>query len=891
MSRGSADLLPAGATNRVDIRLAGPAGAAWLSCGLVLRQSPQTALAVTAFLGVAGAIALLVRRHTSSAVAAALLCATAATAAAGVRITAVHGGLLPRLAAAGAAVRVELSVTGDPELHPARVRGSALGRDLVVLAARAERLVWRGSGVKIRSPVVVLASGAGWTGLLPSQRVEAIGRLAPARRGELVSGVLLARGPPRILSAPSQVQRMAGRLRAGLRSASAGLPADTAGLLPGLVVGDTSRLPPALREDFRTTGMTHLVAVSGANVAILLGAALVVARRLGCGPRAGPAVAGLALAAFVVVARPSPSVLRAAAMGLVVVLALATGRGRAALPALCAAVLGLLLVEPALSRSIGFALSVTATAGLLVLAPPLRDRFARRLPGWLAEGLAVALAAQVACAPLIAAVFAQVSMVAVPANLLAAPAVVPATLLGVLTAVTAPWCAPLGRLLAQLAGVPTGFIVAVAHHGARLPASSLPWPTGGVGAGLLVAASVAAVLLMSAAAGRRLLAVGVVSALAALVVARTLAPGWPPPGWQLVACDVGQGDALVLSAGRGTAVVVDAGPDPTRMDRCLRSLRVRSVPLVVLTHLHADHVEGLPAVLRYGVQEVEVGPLDEPVEEQARVAGWVRRAGARLTRVVDGEARALGSLRWHVLAPSHPFLGTDSDPNNSSIVLRVQLVGFTALLTGDVEPPAQAALLDSGADLRSDVLKVPHHGSDHQEPAFLGAAASALALTSVGAGNTYGHPSQRTLQRLADDGARSYRTDRDGAVALLSQHGAVVAVGRRGSGTPPARPQIGAARPAGAPATSADVLAARRPGSRAVDGTAAWWSVRPPRPVLDAPNPDRTVLLPAARAPPPVGDWADVDGWRPRDARHRGRRALGRPRRRRGDRCRPGGGS
>jgi len=849
-----------------DLRLAVPAGAAWLCAAVALRATPAVALLTATILGAAGVGALLVRGRLARVVAAALLSAAAAGAVSGVRLVELHSGPVPRLAAAGAPLTAELVVTGDPVLHAGRVRGSALGRSLVVLPARLSLVVTRGVSLRVRAPVTVLATGSGWTGLLPSQRVAVTGRLERPSRGDLVAAVLLARGPPRVLSGPSRVQGVAGRVRAGLRSATAGLPPDTAGLLPGLVLGDTSRLSPTLRSDFRTTGMTHLVAVSGANVAIVLGAVLVLARWLQLGPRAGPAAAGLALAGFVVLARPSPSVLRAAAMGLVVVLALVTGRARAALPALSAAVLGLLLIEPALSRSIGFALSVAATAGLLVLAPPWRARFARRLPGWLADAVAVPLAAQCACAPLIAAMSAQVSLVAVPANLLAAPAVVPATLFGVLTALAAPWFAPLGRLLAEVAGVPTGFIVTVAQVGARLPGAALPWPAGGTGAALLTVASVMGVLVVSSAAGRRLAAAAAASALLVAVAARAVTPGWPPRGWQLVTCDVGQGDALVLSAGRGTAVVVDAGPDPELLGRCLRALGVRRVPLVVLTHLHADHVEGLPALLRtHRVAEVEVGPLEEPPEEWLRVAGWVRAAGARLTRVADGELRSLGDLRWQVLAPARAFSGTNSNPNNSSIVLRVQLAGFTALLTGDVEPPAQRTLLEAHADLlRADVLKVPHHGSDHQEPRFLDAVSASVALTSVGAGNTYGHPSARTLERLAADGARSYRTDRDGAVALFGRRGAVVAVARRGTGTPATGTPVAAA-------SAGD----RRPGPLGA-GMVTGGPSRAPEFVIDDGGSGvaqlvtlvtvarRAALAPPARAPPPVPDWTACPWQRPR---------------------------
>lgn len=851
------------ATRLRDLRLAGPAAAAWLSAAVVLGASAAAAVAVALSLGVAGALALLARRRMATTLAAALLCAAAAAAAAGVRLTALQAGPVPRLAAVSASVTVELVITGDPEVYPGRTRGSGLSRPLVVAPARVVSLQWHGSRTQLRTPVTVLATGHGWTGLLPSQRVAANGRLAPPRGRTLVAAALLARGPPRVLSRPSTVQGVAGRIRDGLRSASAGLPADAAGLLPGLVLGDTSRLSPQLRQDFRTTGMAHLVAVSGANVAIVLGAVLVLARWVRLGPRAGPAAAGLALVGFVVLARPSSSVLRAAAMGAVVVLALACGRARAALPALFAAVVVLILVEPALALSVGFALSVAATGGLLVLAPPWASWLARWLPRGLAEAIAVPLAAQCACAPLIAMISASVSVVAVPANLLAAPAVAPATLLGVLTALVAPWWPAFGRLLAELAGLPAGFIVKVAHAGADLPGAALPWLGGAAGGFLLAGTVLAVAVAVRFPAGRRLLGTLVVSALLAVAAVRALAPGWPPRGWQLAACDVGQGDALALSAGRGSAVLVDAGPDPDLVDRCLRALKVRSVPLVLLTHLHADHVEGLPGVLRrYGVREVEIGPLDEPAEEHNRVLGWIRRAGVELSRAAPGERRSIGTLSWQVVAPAGPFHGTNSDPNNNSLVLRVQLAGFRALLTGDVEPPAQRALLGAAADLRAEVLKVPHHGSSHQEPAFLDAVAASFSLTSVGAGNSYGHPAETTLGRLRARGSWSYRTDRDGTVALTASHGGVTAVGTRGSGTPPVGGRIALpVRENGAvPAEAAALVARMRPPRAARQHGACW--VRP-RPASGWPGRAwagsavlrRAAAAPAARGPPAVGDW------------------------------------
>jgi competence protein ComEC len=330
--------------------------------------------------------------------------------------------------------------------------------------------------------VFVLAAGRGWLGLQPSQHVRAEGRVGVPQPGEFEAATFDAGGSPSVLGRPSPLQRLAGAVRSGLREATAPLPAGPGGLLPGLVDGDVSRLPPDVVSDFKTTGLTHLVAVSGANVAILLGAVLVVARWVGVRVR-GQAIAGaLAIVGFVVVARPQPSVLRAAAMGLVAVLALATGRRRRALPALCAAVLCLVYLDPALARSIGFALSVLATGALLVVAPVLRERMARRLPRWIAEALSVPTAATLVCSPLIASIAGKVSLATVPANLLAEPAVAPATILGVITAAVAPVWTTGAQWIARLAALPCAWLVWVARTFARLPFAAVTWPTGTAGA-------------------------------------------------------------------------------------------------------------------------------------------------------------------------------------------------------------------------------------------------------------------------------------------------------------------------------------------------------------------------------------------------------------------------
>ncbi len=246
--------------------------------------------------------------------------------------------------------------------------------------------------------------------------------------------------------------------------------------------------------------------------------------------------------------------------------------------------------------------------------------------------------------------------------------------------------------------------------------------------------------------------------------------GWPPPGWRLAMCDVGQGDATVLAAGAGTGVVVDVGPDPALVDHCLRELGITRIPLVVLTHFHADHVAGLPGVLRgREVAQIETSGFEEPADQ----AEFVRREAAEhrvpVTRAVAGERRRTGPLDWRVLWPP-PDPAPDPDgPNDASVALLVRSAGLRMLLLGDLEPPAQQELLRSPAAAglgRVDVLKVAHHGSAYQDPRLLRLVAPRVALISCGADNPYGHPAPGTVAELRAVGAVVLRTDRDGALAV-----------------------------------------------------------------------------------------------------------------------------
>jgi len=623
--------------------------------------------------------------------------------------------------------------------------------------------------------VVMLAPAAGWRDLLPGQRVTARGLLAPPRSGGLVVAVLRVRGPPQRVDPAPPWQRGAESLRAGLRSASGTLDPEPAGLLPGLVVGDTEALSPRVQDEFRTAGLSHLLAVSGANLAILCGAVLLLLRSLRVGPRGCAFGALVALVGFVLLAGPEPSVLRAAVMGALALLALVLGRERSVLPALAATVIVLVLHDPQLGVDPAFALSVVATAALVLLAPrwaqALRDR---GVPIGFAEALAVPLAASLATAPLVAGLSGQVSLVAVAANLLVAPVVAPATVLGVLAAVVAPLHEGTARFLVRLAGPEASWLITVGRRAAEVPGAAVEWPDGWTGGLLLAGVLVVAYGLLRLRRVRVLLVAAVLGAVLVLVPVRVVAPSWPADGWAVVACDVGQGDAVVLATAEADrAVVVDTGPDPAPIASCLRRLGVRRIPLLVLSHLHADHIGGLAAVLAdRSVGAVAVGPLRQPEWAWEEVRRLTRAAGVELVELTSGRRLSWPGLDLEVLGPSRPRAGGEEDTNtainDASLVLRARTAAGRVLLTGDVELAGQADLLDRHVDLTAEVLKVPHHGSRFSAPEFLARVRPRIALVSVGAGNRYGHPSGPLVDGLAKQGALVLRTDRDGDTAVLA---------------------------------------------------------------------------------------------------------------------------
>ncbi|GAB94309.1 competence protein ComEC [Kineosphaera limosa] len=680
-------------------------------------------------------------------------------------------GPLAELAAARAVATVEATIAEDPRLLPvdAERRAPRAMARLVVTAVTA-----RGHTTAVRTSVMLIGP-ADLADLQWRQRIRLTGRLGPAEPGDRAVAWLAATGSVESVAPAGAMLRLAEHARGRLRQAVAPLPPDPRGLLPGLVIGDRSLTPESLTEDMRITGMTHLTAVSGSNVTVIVGAAVLLSGLLGVRRRWRPLLAGAAIVGFVVLARPDPSVVRAAVMGGVGLLGMTAARRSLGPSALGTAVTVLLVADPWLARSFGFALSTLATFGLLAFARPWGEAMGRWLPGWarpLADATAIPLAAQATCAPVIVLLQGSVPIVGILANLAAAPFVAPATIAGVLAALTAALWLPAGTMCAWLAGMPAWVIALIAHSLAPVPFGTMPWVDGTSGALLLAVVTILALLCapyaLHQARRHPWRAAGAGVLLLALIWPTPRAQ--PPAQWAFTACDVGQGDALLVATGPGRAVLVDAGPDPSAIRGCLDRMAITALDAIFLTHFHDDHVAGLPGALAgRSVGALYVSPLPDPAYQVRLVGQWAAEAGLTPVAVGAGSHFDFEGVQVAARAPAR-ITAEGSPPNNNSVVLDVRTSRLRLLLLADIEREEAAVL---ARDLRTDpdprpvdVVKVAHHGSANLDRTLVREIAAPVAVISVGADNTYGHPAPSAMAAYTQAGATVLRTDRDGDIIL-----------------------------------------------------------------------------------------------------------------------------
>ena len=756
---------------RRDLRLVPAAAGAWVAAlvgAIHVEATPLAAIAAWALCLAALGLACTTGR---TAVRTGLAVTVIACAAAGAVLShlalAAPGRAVDQLdVGGGRALAVWATVTG-------KVEPSATGLGFDALADR----VVIGPTVHVTSLPVTVRVDPGDVDavddLAPGARVAAVGTAFAAHAGERAVLIVRATGGLTVQAAPAGVFGAAAHLRDRLVASTRNLPHPGAGLVPGLAVGDTSAVPNDLDAAMKTASLSHLTAVSGANCALVVGIAFGVAAL--CGARRGVRVAcGMAvLAGFVVLVTPEPSVVRAAVMAAVAMLGVLLGRVGAGLSVLCLAVVALLVADPWIAAEIGFALSVAATGSLLLLSGPLTDGIGRWMPRPLALALAVPLAAQLACGPLLLIVEPSVALYGVAANLIAAPAAPIATVVGLAACLAAPL--PVVQAgLAAIAWLPAAWIAGTAATVAGLPGATVPWAEGGWGVAALAAVG-AAVGIVCAARGRTrawrrarrasaaLLAVlaGVGAGGAAL--STVLAPVTVPIAWSIAACDVGQGDAVLVRS-VGAVALIDTGPDPAALEGCLGRFSVDRIDLLVLTHFDADHVGGVAAVAGRVDLVVHGAPADAAARDALRE---LTAGGARAMEGVAGVSGALGEARWRVLWPNAGSIAFPTG-NDASVVLDVWGGGVPpALFLGDLSASPQEALAASGRlGPRYAVVKVAHHGSADQSERLYRLLRPAVALVTVGADNDYGHPRAEILDLLSALGATIARTDRDGILVI-----------------------------------------------------------------------------------------------------------------------------
>jgi competence protein ComEC len=548
-------------------------------------------------------------------------------------------------------------------------------------------------------------------------------------------------------------------------------PPKEAGLLLGLVLGDDSQLDPGLARDFQATGLGHLLVVSGENVAMVLAPMLALAAWAGLTrwPRFLLCLGTVAF--FVVLTGAEPSVLRAGVMATLTLLGVLMGRPRSTASILAGAVLVLIVLDPWLVWSIGFQLSVAATAGMVALASPVADRLRRFLPLPIALAAGTTIAAQFGVTPILLFHFHEVPGVTIVANLAAFPAVSPALLLGIAASTLGLLWMPLGRFVAVFALLPMRYLQLIADGLAKAPVASVTSRGGPIVlvVGVVVFALVVRWLRSGYAPPRRFVVVA--AALAPVLVWSTAVGVGPPDGLTVRFFDVGQGDAALVTSPSGATILIDGGPDEEQAATYLAGLGVKRLDLVVASHPHADHVIGLPAILA----RVPVGLVIDPgcpdaSSLQADLDRAIADEGVPVEHPRTGASYQIGDLHLEVLSPHECWTGTESDTNNDALVLMLSRGEDTVLFATEPEEPAQEWLLDQGTPLAADVMKVPHHGAATSVPEFFEAVHAQVAVVSVGE-NDYGHPVPATLASIVSTGARVWRTDQHGTVTVTFSDG------------------------------------------------------------------------------------------------------------------------
>jgi competence protein ComEC len=564
-------------------------------------------------------------------------------------------------------------------------------------------------------------------------------------------------------------------LRAVFLFRAQGVSPDAKALVGGLAIGERELLSPEMAENMKTLSLTHLVAVSGANLAIIMGVVYLLTATFGLARNTRFTSALLVMVAYVLVVGPESSVLRSATMATFVALGLWLGRGAKPLISLAWAVIFLLAVDPGLATDFGFALSALATVGLLTMAVPIYKWLSGFMPRLIAIGIAASFSAQLTTTPVLLMLQPSIPIYSVLANLIVEPVVAPVTILGILALILAYPLPFLSSAVSYLASIGTWWITLVANEVSAWPAARVHFVAGP--AGIVLAALI--VLLCLGVYQPRLAKyrVGLAASLAGVLL---LSAAWSTIDqirfqgfdgeWEVVNCDVGQGDALVIRS-QGVIALIDVGRKPDPVRECLDNLKVTQIDLLVITHFDADHAGGIYGAL--DGRKVKTAVISGFADDRplvSLVASALAQSRVKVLTGFAGMGGKLGELNWKVLAPTAKATEA-KDSNDASVIVAFTGEKYGVLALGDLGAAGQTRLMRSAGGALSELahspllLKVAHHGSADQSSQLFEMLSADVAIFSVGQ-NPYGHPTKKALDQATLSGAIVVRTDELGSVAF-----------------------------------------------------------------------------------------------------------------------------
>ena len=654
-------------------------------------------------------------------------------------------------------VSIEGIIRTDPVLKSGKISGSNRLNDEFSLLLKTTKI----NEMNLNLPIRVKFPAT--VNLMIDQKIKFTARIIETRERK-VAALAIANNPASILSPSRNLFNSTEKIRSDFRDLSNG--SKSSQLVPGLVLGDTSLQSEEFQEQMRKVGLSHLTAVSGANFVLVASFLLWFLQFIVKKLKIRIIIVLIVLFLFIFLVRPTPSVLRAAVMTLVILLARIRGERSLGVPSLGAAITLLILLDPFQAIDPGFALSVLATAGILFLSPRFEQKFESSIkPKFLLQAVSIPISATLFCLPVIILLSNEISSATVPSNILVAPVIAPITILGFLSAIITPLISGVGQIFFNIASFLANYIVFTSDLMANFP--SLYFSNTKV---VLLSIFILLVMIFM---GRKKLANLLIVIIVTQVVVTT--SSWPGKGWQIVNCDVGQGDGLVINLGKKSAIVIDTGPDSKAIDQCLRSLKIKEIPLLILTHFHADHVGAISAVLENRViGDVWISNLYEPKAAYEEVMKQL--SGKKVKSVFAGDRYFFDSNNTdiQVLWPQrqvnefNKLPGDGSKVNNSSISVLIKNNDISLFSGGDIEPEVQEAIYKSGLLTQVDVLKVSHHGSAYQYLPMLEMLNPKVAIISVGEGNSYGHPDGKFINELANRGAKVWRTDQSGGISVIS---------------------------------------------------------------------------------------------------------------------------